>query len=177
MSQAKALLPSSRRRYPRAELRVKARLFVGGDKKRQFEAVLSTSNVSVGGLFVESTFTLKLGLPLEVELRLPPDDRLVRVRGRVVRVEQGAKAPGGFAIKFEEYYEDSEVALAHHFLSPVLKEFLAGYVKARRLQPSAEYLAHAADMLAAWELTKSKLDDGASWRHPALMPSATGKRR
>ncbi|MFZ5468124.1 MAG: PilZ domain-containing protein [Myxococcota bacterium] len=152
-------ISDARRRYPRAELRVKTRLFVAADRRRQFEAVLPTSNISVGGVFLESTFFLKVGVVLEVELRLPPDDRLVRARGRVVRVEQGGRGKSGFAVKFEHYFDGSELVLAHYFLSPVLREFILGYAKEHRHDATPDYVAHLADVLTAWEFTKSTSPD------------------
>jgi hypothetical protein len=153
-----AFLPESRRRYPRADLQVSAKLALDGDKTHFFHATLPTANISVGGLFLQSTFFLKLGTRLEVELRLPPQDRVVKVKGTVMRVETaGSDAQTGFAIRFTEYLGDSEVVLATHFLGPVLKAFLLKYTKERRLSASPEYLAHTADVLSAWELHKGQL--------------------
>lgn len=154
----KVFLPESRRRYPRADLNVSAKLALDGDKSHYFHATLPTANISVGGLFLQSTFFLKLGTRLELELRLPPQDRVVKVKGVVMRVESaGRDEQTGFAIKFTEYVGDSEVVLATHFLAPVLKKFLLQYTKERRLSASPEYLAHTADVLSAWELYKGTL--------------------
>ncbi len=157
-SSKKPFLPESRRRYPRADLSVAARLSLDGDKSHYFHATLPTANISVGGLFLQSTFFLKLGTKLEVELRLPPQDRVVKVKGVVMRVETaGNEAQTGFAIRFTEYVGDSEVVLATHFLAPVLEAFLKTYTKERRLKASPEYLAQTADVLSAWELYKGQL--------------------
>jgi hypothetical protein len=151
----KDLLPSSRRRYPRADIQVKARLLLAGDHTKFFEAALPTSNISVGGMFLESTFFLKTGTLLEVHLELPPG-RKVRVKATVVRVES-SETESGFALRFTEYLDGSEVILATHFLSPVLREFLLAYSKQHQFDASPEYLAHTADVLAAWELRKAEL--------------------
>src|SRR5690242_5921412 len=100
-------IASTRRRYPRAGLDVKVRLSVGAGKEKRFEATLHSRNISVSGVFFESTFFLKVGQVVDVELRLPPQNRPVRARGRVVRVEsldEGGKATTGFALRFEEYF-------------------------------------------------------------------------
>lgn len=159
-------LPDARRRFPRADLRVKAKLSISGDRKRQFEATLPTANISVGGIFFESTFFLKLGMALEVALELPPQGRLVRARGTVVRIETmqpGGRGKSGFAIRFSEYLDGSEVALANYFLAPVLREFIQKYAKKHRFEPKPEYVAHMADLLAAWELSKADGAAGAAW--------------
>jgi hypothetical protein len=172
-----AFLPESRRRYPRADLQVAARLSLDGDKQHYFHATLSTANISVGGLFLKSTFFLKLGTRLEVELRLPPQDRVVKVKGVVMRVESaGDEQKTGFAIKFTEYLGDSEVVLATHFLGPVLRAFLIEYAKEKRLTASPEYLAHTADVLSAWELYKADLG-GDVWALTRETPGPKPARR
>lgn len=150
-------LADSRRRYPRAELNVKARLSLADDPSRVFEASLPTVNISVGGLFLESSFFLKPGTRLLVHLALPPKGREVTVKGEVVRVDTKGDGPSGFALRFTDYVDGSEVVLATHFLSPVLREFISEYAKQHRFDASPEYLAHTADVLAAWELKKAEL--------------------
>ena len=154
---AKIMPADSRRRYPRAGLEVQARLTLTDDPTKSFEAALATTNISVGGMFVRSSFFLKLGTKLSIELKLPPHGRVVRVKGEVVRVETRADEETGFALHFTEYFESSEVALATHFLSPVLREFIAEYAGAHGFTADADYLAHTADLLAAWELKKAEL--------------------
>lgn len=145
----------SRRRYPRADLTVTARLSLADDPTRTFEAALPTNNISVGGLFLQSSFFLKVGTRLLVHLSLPPG-REVRAKGEVVRLETSDGA-SGIALRFTEYLDGSEVVLATHFLSPVLREFIKGYAREHRFEASPEYIAHTADVLAAWELRKAEL--------------------
>jgi hypothetical protein len=148
------------RKYPRAALKVKAHLSLAGDRTKSFEASLPTSNISVGGLFLESTFFLKIGTLLDVVLELPPHNRQVKARAQVVRVEtMSADASGhsGFALRFIEYLEGSEVVLATHFLAPVLREFITEYARTHRMRASEDYVSQTADVLAAWELRKAEL--------------------
>ena len=176
-------LPETRRRFPRAELRVQAHLSLCKDPRRQFEATLPTSDISVGGIFFESTFTLKLGTQLEVQLVLPPSDRPVRVRGMVVRVETmqpGGRGKSGFAVKFTEYLDNSEVVLANYFLAPKLREFIQEYARRNRFRPDAAYLAHMADLLSAWELKKAEEAGGVGWderRIPGALATRGGAAR
>jgi hypothetical protein len=156
---------------------VSARLALDGDAGHVFHATLSTTNVSVGGLFLHSTFFLKPGTRLLVELRLPPQERVVKVRGIVLRVETaGSDDDTGFAIKFTEYLGDSEVVLATHFLAPVLNAFLVDYTKQRRIKATPEYLAHTADVLSAWELYKGSLG-GDVWAATTKVMEAAAPRR
>ncbi len=146
-----------RRQYPRAEIHVRSKLSLADDPSRFFEASLPTVNLSVGGMFLESSFFLKMGTRLLISLELPQRGRAVSVKGEVVRVETNSRGQSGFAVRFTEYLDGSQVILATHFLSPVLKEFLGQYAKEHRFEASAEYLAHTADVLAAWELKKAEL--------------------
>ncbi len=136
---------------------MKARISLADDPTHHFEASLPTSNVSVGGLFLASTFFLKMGTRLEVRLSLPPQGREVNVKAQVVRVDSTDEATSGFALRFTDYLDGSEVVLATHFLSPVLREFIAGYALGNGFKPTAEYLSHTADVLAAWELRRASL--------------------
>jgi hypothetical protein len=159
---------ATRRRYPRAGLSVKVRLSVGSGDRKRFEATLSTRNISVSGMFFESTFFLKVGQVLDVELRLPPKGRVVRARGRVVRVEtleEGSKARGGVALKFEEYEGSSDVVLANYFLAPALRQFIEGYARKNKLRAPPDYVEQVVDILSAWELSKmNQAEDDALWR-------------
>jgi PilZ domain len=146
--------PQNKRNFPRAPVGVRAQLRLSGDDTRRFEASLPASNVSVGGLFFESTFFLKLGTQLEVDLTLPPEGRVVQVTGEVVRVET-KESVSGFAIRFLEYLNGSEVVLATHFLSPVLRAFLTEYANKHHFSATPDFLAHTADTSAAWELEKA----------------------
>lgn len=146
----------SRRRYPRSELKVHARLALVGHPGRSFEATLPTDNISVGGVFFQSTFFLKLGTELEVTLTLGDEGREVRARGPVVRVET-LEGQSGFAVRFAEYLDGSEVVLATHFLAPRLKVFLEEYSQARGTTITSDWLDRTIDVLAAWELRRAEL--------------------
>ncbi len=150
---------SPRRRYPRAPLAVKARIWAGDDRTRYFSATLRTHNISIGGIFFESTFYLNVGQVLDVEFNLPPHHRKVHARGHVVRVEkldETGREMGGFAVKFEEYFESSDVVLSNYFLNPVLREFLQGYLRRSKAKLSPAEQDFLIDVLAAWELEKSR---------------------
>lgn len=149
----------NRRRFPRAGLKVKTLLSEGAGKTKSFEATLHSRDISVGGVFLESTFGLKLGQKLNVEFKVPPKDRMVQARGTVVRVEsaQGQRrgAPG-FAIRFDEYVGSSRVALANYFLGPELKEFVQKYARENHLKHSDADVEQWVDMLAAWEVVRAE---------------------
>jgi hypothetical protein len=164
------LQKSNRRRYPRADVRIKATLSLGADNSRQFQATLNTRDISVGGIFFESTFFLKLGQNVHVKLALPPHNRWVRARGKVVRIETkgtpASKPSTGFAIRFEEYFEQSDVVLANYFMAQVLTRFVEDYAKKRKMKLSNAQSEALVDVLASWEL--SKLEAGQKvWTVPS----------
>ncbi|HEY8208252.1 MAG TPA: PilZ domain-containing protein [Myxococcaceae bacterium] len=159
--------PPSRRRFPRADLTVKVHLTVGDGAKRSFEAVLPSRDLSVSGVFFESTFFLKIGQVVNVSFRLPPQNRVVRARGRVVRVEtmeEGSKPRTGFAVRFEEYFDSSDVVLANYFLAPALREFIQSYAGRTRLRLGEETVNQVVDIMSAWELEKLNEPHDALWR-------------
>jgi hypothetical protein len=156
----------SKRRYPRAQAQLKATLKVTGNAKTQFEATLRTVDIGIGGLFFESTFFLKIGQRVDVELDLPPHNRHVHCRGRVIRVErldERGKVRSGFAVKFDEYLGQSEVILANYFMAPVLRRFLQQYGKQHKLMLSTAEQDAQLDVLAAWELWKATMGDDLIW--------------
>jgi len=159
---------SNQRRYPRAEVQVKALLTVGDDSQRSFQATLATRDISVGGIFFQSTFFLKIGQAVDVRLELPPEGREVRARGHVVRVEtrdERGKDAGGFAIHFDEFFEASDVALANYFMSEVLRKFVEDYARRRRIKFSHTEVGAVVDVLASWELSRT-LNEPHVWQAP-----------
>lgn len=146
----------SKRKFPRADLRVRAHLSIPGQKQSKFDATLSTTNLSVGGVFVESSYFLKVGTLLDVVLSLPGEGKPVRVRGRIVRVESGGKGRSGFALSFTEYFDGAEVVLASVALGPEVRAFLERYAKQFGKRLSAEYLAEAGHLVSAWELDRQE---------------------
>jgi len=158
---------TTRRRFPRAGVSVKVHLTVGDGPNRSFEAMLPSRDLSVSGVFFESTFFLKIGQTVDVSFRLPPQNRQVRARGRVVRVEtleEGSKPRTGFAVKFEQYYDSSDVVLANYFLAPALREFITSYASRSRLRLSDETVGLVVDVMSAWELEKMTESVDQLWR-------------
>src|SRR5204863_240054 len=112
-------------------------------------------------------------------LTLPPHDRQVHVRAQVVRIEtmtSNGQGKSGFALRFTEYLDSSEVVQATHFIAPVMREFTDQYVKQNHIRADAKYLQQMADVLAAWELRKAELGhdvwEGQAPPPPKPRPSA-----
>ena len=86
-------------RYP---LRLPVEIDPEGD---EFEALqFESSNISVGGVFIETATPLPGGTEVSVRFYLEPLDMNIRARGWVVRSqpERCGGAPPGMAIRFTE---------------------------------------------------------------------------
>lgn len=62
-----------------------------------------TRNINEGGIFVETEESIPLDEKVDLKLRLPGSNEIVRVQGRVVRAEPAtATSAGGIAVEFEQ---------------------------------------------------------------------------
>lgn len=160
-----AIRGSEQRRFPRAKERIPVRLKMQDDK-REFEATVYTTDISLSGVFFAATFFLKAGTVMDLEFNMPNDDRPVKVRGvivREVRVDEGtggrARSKAGFAMRFVEFYADAKTILASSFLIAELDEFIQDYINRRTTKPKREADA-LKEVVIAWEVGKMELKGG-----------------
>jgi hypothetical protein len=71
---------SETRRYERIAIELPVRLFVPGEGGLRFEAFCTSRNLGLGGVFVSSSFLLKEGIEVHVELALPDGPLAIRSR-------------------------------------------------------------------------------------------------
>lgn len=145
------------RQFPRAVMDVPFRLWIGDDTALRFEATLRSGNVSVSGAFLESTFFLPVGTEVRAKFALDPEEDPVLARAQIIRIEtpgRDGKGRSGFALRFVEFYEQSEVTLARLFLGVRLEAFAKEYLASRRAKALTSELDRCVDALAAWELQK-----------------------
>jgi hypothetical protein len=152
------------RRYPRSDLRLKAKIGVTGGKGQQktLEAVLETRDISMTGVFFESTFFMKVGTKVRVQFSLPGEKRQIVADGTIVREERlgsGRTARSGFAVHFTDFVADSAIVLASLFLAPRVKRFVETYMKARREEELRSERDRLIDVVVGWELAKTQHDD------------------
>jgi hypothetical protein len=145
------------RAFPRAILSVPVSLWIGEGEQRKFSATLSTSNVSVNGAFVSSTFFLPVGSVLNVRFSLEPDAEPIEAQAEIVREERNGERGGrsGFGLRFLEFFNQTEVSLARLFLGGQLFGFAESYLQSRRSRALSSELERVVDALAAWELLKA----------------------
>lgn len=155
----------NRRRFPRQPTQVKVALEATGRRGISFQATLPSADVSIGGIFLESEFFIKLGTELVVAFELPEVDEPVRVQGVVVReqrqADRGRGVRSGFAVEFTEFLDDAKLALASFFLSPQIRDFVQAYRdtgRHNRIRGEAERMV---DVIVAWEM--DELERGRGW--------------
>ena len=151
------------RGFPRAHERIPVQL-VMKDGNKEFQATVYTEDISLTGVFFASTFFLKAGTEMDLEFHMPNDDRVVRVRGMIVREvhvkeDSPSETVSGFAMRFTEYYADAKTILASSFLIAELDEFVKDYLERRTLKPKTEANG-LRDVIVAWEVGKMDLSGG-----------------
>lgn len=145
------------RQFPRAKMAVPFRLWIGTGSDVKFQATLASVNLSVSGAFLSSTFFLPVGTELHASFVLDADEDPVLARAQIIRNEQpgrDGKGRCGVAIRFVEFFQQTEVTLARLFLGLRLKAFAEGYLASKRARSLGSELDRCVDALAAWELQK-----------------------
>lgn len=114
-----------RRRYERIEAKLPCRLFIPGDGEEglKFEAFLTSRNLGMGGVFIESSFLLKPSLELFVEITLP--NATLTTWGRIVHVISHGDStfPTGMGIEFLEMNSEDRETLMRDFIPPRYSDF------------------------------------------------------
>lgn len=152
--------------FPRAKVALRFELWRERDGERQFSASLTSANVSVSGAFVESTFFLPVGTELRVRFVLEEGTAPVEARAVIVREERGERGGrSGFGMRFEEFYNQSDVALAKLFLGVRLRAFAEEYLQSRRAKSLSGELERVVDALTAWELLKATQAGNDPWQN------------
>ena len=157
------------RRFPRAKLTVPFELSIGEDDDLRFSAKLASHNISVSGAFLDSSYFLPNGTQLKVSFSPAEGAPPVLARAEIVRQERVADKPGyghdGFAIRFTEFFNQSEGTLAHLILGLKLRAFAGDYLQSKRARSLTSEFERVVDALAAWELRKVVSSEDI-WRTP-----------
>lgn len=150
-----------KRRFPRGRKRIPVHLSLD-ESEKEFEATVYTTDISLTGVFFASDFYLKAGTILDLEFKMPTDDRMIHTRGvivREVRVDDERKqgsTVSGFAMRFVEYFADAKTVLASCFLTSEIGHFLDDYLARRSRSPKSERIS-LGDVIIAWEAGKMEL--------------------
>jgi len=103
------------RRYERIEIELPCRLFIPGDGGLKFQAFCTSRNLGLGGIFVASSFLLKQGVELYVELGLPDGPLPIRSRiAHVVSIDD-PKLTTGMGVEFLDVDAHGRETLLRYF--------------------------------------------------------------
>jgi hypothetical protein len=155
------------RQFPRARMSVHFTAWIDREGERIFSASFRSVNLSVSGAFLESTFFLPVGTEIRVSFELEETPEPVEARAQIIRAEsadeRSGKGRSGLAIRFVEFFGQTEVTLARLFLGEQLRSFSERYLGSKRARSLNNELDRVVDALAAWELLKVT-QPGDPWR-------------
>jgi hypothetical protein len=116
------------RRYERIEIELPCRLFIPGESGFRFEAFCTSQNLGLGGLFVTSSFLLRAGLELYVELALPDGPLAIRSRISHVVPHGDRVHPTGMGIEFLDVDAHGRETLLRYFTPARYASFYDAFV-------------------------------------------------
>jgi hypothetical protein len=119
---------SETRRYERIDIELPCRLFIPGSGGLRFEAFCTSRNLGLGGLFVATTFLLREGLEVFVELALP--DGPLPIRSRIAHVVQleDAELTTGMGIEFLDVDAHGRETLLRYFTPDRYQRFYGAFM-------------------------------------------------
>lgn len=103
------------RRYERIEIELPCRLFIPGDGGLKFQAFCTSRNLGLGGIFVASSFLLKQGVEIHVELGLPDGPLPIRSRIAHVVAIDDPKFTTGMGVEFLDVDAHGRETLLRYF--------------------------------------------------------------
>ena len=117
-----------RREHERIQIQMPTRMWLDEPLKGKpvvFEGHAQTRDLAIGGTFLEATYLLPIGFPLNLEMRLEDGTALV-ARGEVVhRIEPGSGKgrETGMGILFTEVDSENRERLLRFFVSDRVRQF------------------------------------------------------
>jgi hypothetical protein len=148
------------RRYERIDIELPCRLFIPGLGGLQFEAFTTSNNLGLGGIFLQSSFLLKVGLELFVELALP--DGALAVRSRVAHAVDldDRHHPSGMGIEFLDVDAHGRETLLRYFTPTRYERFYTAFVEEFPHLKKELPLRDVSLLLNLWEEWKIRSDGG-----------------
>ena len=148
------------RRYERIDIELPCRLFIPGEQGLQFEAFCISRNLGLGGIFVASSFLLRHGLELFVELALP--DGPLAIRSRIAHVVplDHEELTTGMGIEFLDVDAHGRETLLRYFTPARYQEFHDAFVKEFPHLEEKIPLRDVSLVLNLWEEWKIRKEGG-----------------
>jgi hypothetical protein len=177
-------MDASQRRYERIEIELPCRLYVpgAGGERLNFEAFCTSRNLGLGGIFVASSFLLKKGIEIFIELGLPDGPLPIRSQvAHVVELDDGDLV-SGMGIEFLDVDAHGRETLLRYFTPTRYEEFYGAFIEEFPHLKKALPLRDVSLVLNLWEEWKIRGEGGprltASGAPPSVgKPGRTPARR
>lgn len=114
-----------KREHERIDIEMVTRLWLDESYKGKpivFEGFARTSNLAIGGTFLQSSYLLSVGFPINMEMRIDDTGELLVARGEVVHRVDDAKN-SGMGVRFTEVDAENRERLLRFFVSDRIREF------------------------------------------------------
>ena len=151
---------SETRRYERIEIQLPCRIFIPGEDGLRFEAYATSTNLGLGGIFVATSFLLREGLEVHVELALP--DGPLPIRSRIAHVvgHEHPELVTGMGIEFLDVDAHGRETLLRYFTPLRYQTFYAAFVEEFPHLKKVLPLRDVSLMVNLWEEWKIKNEGG-----------------
>lgn len=152
---------SESRRYERIAIELPCRLYVtdvGGALR--FQAFCKSRNLGLGGVFVGSTFLLKEGLPLNIEITLPDGPLTIRAKVAHVVGEEDTQLETGMGIEFLDVDSHGRETLLRYFTPVRYHTFYDSFVREFPHLKKTVPLNNVSLVLNLWEEWKIRAQGG-----------------
>jgi hypothetical protein len=153
---------SETRRYERIEIQLPCRLFIPGDDGLRFEAYATSTNLGLGGIFIATSFLLREGLDVHVELALPDGPLAIRSRIAHAVAHDDPDLVTGMGIEFLDVDAHGRETLLRYFTPQRYQKFYAVFVEEFPHLKKSVPLRDVSLVLNLWEEWKIKDEGGPS---------------
>jgi hypothetical protein len=148
------------RRYERIEIELPCRLFVPGKEGLTFEAFATSSNLGLGGIFLQTSFLLREGLELFVELKLPEGALAIRSRVAHTVALDDPRLTTGLGIEFLDVDAHGRETLLRYFTPARYELFHGAFLEEFPHLAKALPLHDVSLVLNLWEEWKIRNEGG-----------------
>ncbi len=163
------------RRYERIEIELPCRLFIPGDGELTFQAFCTSRNLGLGGIFVASSFLLKQGVELWVELALPDGPLPIRSRVAHIVALDDERFSTGMGVEFLDVDAHGRETLLRYFTPARYEAFYERFTEEFPHLEKELPLRDVSLVLNLWEEWKIRAEGGPR-STDAGAPPATSRR-
>ncbi len=152
---------SETRRYERIDIELPCRLYIpGGPEGLKFEAFCTSRNLGLGGTFVASSFLLRQGLELYIELGLPEGPLAIRSQVAHTVALDDPEFTTGMGIEFLAVDAHGRETLLRYFTPLRYHRFYEGFIAEFPHLKKELPLRDVSLMLNLWEEWKIRNEGG-----------------